>query len=70
MNLEGNLESSFLQDYDNFEIIFSVATTSDPAFALVQKLASKHPKVKCSIVVGNLYFPILERAVIVLEVVY
>jgi ceramide glucosyltransferase len=53
VNLEGNLESSFAQDYENYEIIFSVASASDPAFALVQKLAKKYPIVKCSLVVGK-----------------
>ncbi|KAJ3368086.1 hypothetical protein HDU91_000839, partial [Kappamyces sp. JEL0680] len=52
VNLERNLESSFLQDYANYEIIFSVASKDDPAYDLALKLSKKYPHVKCAIVIG------------------
>ena len=53
-NLYGNLESTFLQDYSNFEIIFAVASQSDPAIDIAQKLIDKYPEVECRILVGEM----------------
>ena len=53
-NLETNLASSFLQDYPNYEIVFSLETSKDPAYQLVLKLMKRYPDVKCSIVLGML----------------
>ncbi|KAF8078781.1 glycosyltransferase family 21 protein [Lyophyllum atratum] len=44
-NLYENLESTFQQEYPNFEIIFSVAEESDQALPLVRDLISKYPHV-------------------------
>ncbi|KAF8319302.1 glycosyltransferase family 21 protein [Clavulina sp. PMI_390] len=44
-NLYENLESSFLQEYSNFEIIFSVHAPSDPAVRVVEQLQKKYPTI-------------------------
>lgn len=41
--LEKNLESFFLLDYPNYEILFSVSNPEDPAVALVKDLQKKYP---------------------------
>ncbi|KAJ1330154.1 hypothetical protein BSLG_009684 [Batrachochytrium salamandrivorans] len=51
-NLEQNLESSFLQDYPNFEIIFCIASDKDPCIPIVRKLAAKHRHISCDVNVG------------------
>src|SRR5262245_32380495 len=51
--LERNLESFFLQEYPDFEIIFGVRTSSDPALEVVRALQAKHPQVKMRIVLSG-----------------
>lgn len=43
--LESNLESFFLQDYPNFEIIFGARNADDPALKIVESLKQKYPHV-------------------------
>ena len=43
--LERNLESFFLQDYPDFEIIFGARDETDPALVLVDHLCRKYPDV-------------------------
>ncbi|GAA5996131.1 ceramide glucosyltransferase [Rhodotorula paludigena] len=52
-NLYENLEASFLQDYPNFEIVFSVADESDAAIPLVKDLQAKYPQVDSRLIVGE-----------------
>ncbi|GAA5956524.1 hypothetical protein JCM21900_000601 [Sporobolomyces salmonicolor] len=52
-NLYDNLEASFLQDYSNFEIIFSVADEGDAAIPIVEELKTKYPRVDAKLVVGQ-----------------
>ncbi|KAI5479554.1 glycosyltransferase family 21 protein [Pseudohyphozyma bogoriensis] len=52
-NLYENLESSFLQLYPKFEIIFSVADEADPSIPIVQELIRKYPKVDAKLVIGE-----------------
>ncbi|BGP37859.1 Ceramide glucosyltransferase [Rhodotorula kratochvilovae] len=52
-NLYENLEASFLQDYPNFELIFSVADEADAAIPLVQELQKKYPHVHSQLLVGE-----------------
>ena len=52
-SLEQNLESCFLQDHPQFEIIFSVADPNDPAVPVVKKLLMKYPKVDARLNVGK-----------------
>src|SRR6185369_15497971 len=48
--LERNLESFFLQDYPDFEIIFGARSADDPAIRIVEKLQARYPKVKSRVV--------------------
>ena len=52
-NLYINLESTFRQDYPNFEILFSVADKNDQAIGIVEELLQLYPHVKAQIVVGE-----------------
>src|SRR5689334_3092422 len=52
--LEENLESFFHLDYPDYEILFSVEDTRDPAYAVVQRLLTKYPKTKASIIVAQI----------------
>jgi ceramide glucosyltransferase len=49
-NLEANLESFFLQDYPNFEIIFGTRDSKDAALAVVHKVQQRYPHVATKIV--------------------
>ena len=49
-NLEANLESFFLQDYPNFEIIFGTRDGTDAALAVVHKVQRRYPHVATKIV--------------------
>ncbi len=48
--LERNLESFFLQDYQNLEIIFATRNALDPALEIVRKLQQRHSHVASQIV--------------------
>ena len=48
-----NLESTFHQEYPNFEIIFSVANEYDQALPVVQILLEKYPNFDARVVVGT-----------------
>ena len=52
-NLFENLESTFHQEYPNFEIIFSVANEYDQALPVVQELLEKYPHSNAKVVVGS-----------------
>src|SRR5215831_4370381 len=48
--LERNLESFFLQDYPQFEIIFGARHEEDPALKIVRALREKYPHIQASVV--------------------
>jgi ceramide glucosyltransferase len=52
-HLERNLESFFLQDYPEFELLFGARDGSDPALEVVEALHRKHPHVKSRIVLSG-----------------
>jgi ceramide glucosyltransferase len=52
-NLYENLESTFKQDYPNFEILFSVADEQDDALPIVRELITRYPNVNAEIIIGN-----------------
>lgn len=52
-NLYDNLESSFLQVYPKFEIIFSVAEEGDAAIPIVHELMQKYPHVTARLIIGG-----------------
>ncbi|KAL4070801.1 glycosyltransferase family 21 protein [Scleroderma citrinum] len=52
-NLYENLESTFTQEYPNFEIILSVAHHNDQALTVVRELIAKYPHVNARIIIGE-----------------
>ncbi|KAG0704348.1 glycosyltransferase family 21 protein [Suillus ampliporus] len=52
-NLYENLESTFTQEYPNFEIILSVADEQDQALPVVRNLISKYPSINARIIIGE-----------------
>src|SRR5215813_11055994 len=52
-HLERNLESFFLQDYPDFEIIFGARRSDDPALRIVESLQEKYPNVPTRIVLSG-----------------
>ncbi|KAF7306769.1 Glycosyltransferase family 21 protein [Mycena indigotica] len=52
-NLYENLESTFTQEYPNFEILLSVADENDQALPVARELIAKYPHVNCRIIVGE-----------------
>jgi ceramide glucosyltransferase len=52
-NLYENLESTFTQEYPNFEIILSVADEQDQALPVARDLISKYPNVTARIMIGE-----------------
>lgn len=54
-NLYENLESTFTQEYPNFEILLSVAEENDQALAVVRDLIAKYPNVNAHIVIGKVH---------------
>lgn len=46
------LESSFLQDYPDYEVIFCAQDEGDPAIALLKTLIARHPGVEARVLVG------------------
>lgn len=53
-NLYENLESSFKQEYPDFEIIFSVADEDDEALLVVRALRNRYPHVKANVIIGTI----------------
>src|SRR5579872_1402914 len=51
--LEENLESFFLQDYPDFEIVFGARSADNDALRVVEKLRRKHPSVRVRIVLSG-----------------
>ncbi len=49
--LEQNLESFFRLRYPRYELVFSFAHRSDPAFAVARRVADRHPRTAASFVV-------------------
>ena len=43
--LEENLESFFRLDYPRYEIVFSFASATDPAYPVARRVADRHPSV-------------------------
>ena len=51
--LEQNLESFFLQDYPDFEIVFGARSADNDALRVVEKLRRKHPGVRVRVVLSG-----------------
>ncbi|KAF8213224.1 glycosyltransferase like family 2-domain-containing protein [Mycena galopus ATCC 62051] len=52
-NLYENLESTFTQEYPNYELLLSVANERDQALPVARELMTKYPNVNCRIVIGE-----------------
>ncbi|KAI8060899.1 glycosyltransferase family 21 protein [Gongronella butleri] len=53
LEIEANLRSSFQQRYPKFELILSVASSSDPVIPLVERLMKEYPRVPSRLIVGD-----------------
>lgn len=51
--LEQNLDSFFRLEYPEHEIVFSIASASDPALAIARRVADAHPHVPATFVLGG-----------------
>jgi ceramide glucosyltransferase len=51
LDLESNLRTFFDQDYPDFEILFAVRDTEDPAAEAAANLAKEYPRVPCRILI-------------------
>jgi ceramide glucosyltransferase len=52
-DLEENLESFARIDYPSFEILFGVASTDDPAFAVARRFIARHPRLDARVVITD-----------------
>lgn len=59
VNLYENIESTFQQEYPNYEIFLCVADENDQALPIVRDLVAKYPSVNAHIIIGtfNIYDP-------------
>ena len=60
-NLFENLESSFKQEYPNFEILLSVADEHDKALPVVYELLAKYPNVNARVIIGTLFYMVAQQ---------
>jgi ceramide glucosyltransferase len=60
-NLYENLESTFTQQYPNYEILFSVADEDDQALPVVRDLLAKYRHFNAKVVIGMDNFQTLSR---------
>ena len=51
-NLYENLESTFTQEYPNFEILLSVADEQDQAISVANELIARYPTVNARVIIG------------------
>jgi ceramide glucosyltransferase len=51
VRLKENIESFFRQDYPDYEILFAADDESDMALEVIREVASRYPRIKCSILV-------------------
>ncbi|MGZ3712064.1 MAG: ceramide glucosyltransferase [Bdellovibrionota bacterium] len=51
--IKKNLESFFLLDYPNFELLFSVRDASDPVLPLLRRLMAKYPDVRARVIIDE-----------------
>lgn len=52
-NLYENIESTFTQEYPNYEIFLSVESEHDQALPVVRELMAKYPNVDAHVVIGG-----------------
>ncbi len=52
-DLARNLESFYRLDYPEYEILFSFARATDPAFAIARRVSDAHPEIRTSFIVDG-----------------
>ncbi|KAI9434838.1 glycosyl transferase family 21-domain-containing protein [Lactarius indigo] len=62
-NLLENLESSFRQEYPNFELLLSVADEDDKALPVVYELLARYPNVNARVIIGTLLYTVAREVV-------
>ena len=63
LGLESNLRTFFEQDYPEFEILFAMRTSNDPAYALVNRLSLEYPNVPSRVLLVGEFPPWPNRKV-------
>lgn len=48
-----NIRKLLLQDYPNFDVIFCLASDTDPAYAALNEIVAEHPRVRTSMVIAG-----------------
>ena len=51
--VESTLRSTFALNYPNYEVLFCVASASDPVVALIRGLIDEHPTVRAQLLIGD-----------------
>lgn len=51
--LEQNLESFFLQDYPDYEIIFGARDSENPALLVAERVRARHPDIKSQVILSG-----------------
>jgi ceramide glucosyltransferase len=51
--LQDNLASFAALDYPTYEILFGVASTSDPAYAIARRFVERHPRVRARVILTD-----------------
>ena len=51
--LEQNLESFFLQDYPDYEIIFGARDAENPALQVAERVRARHPEIKSKVILSG-----------------
>ena len=51
--LEQNLESFFLQDYPDYEIIFGARDAGNPALQVAERVRARHPEIKSKVILSG-----------------
>jgi ceramide glucosyltransferase len=53
LDLEGNLQALFQQDYNDYEIIFVVESANDPSYGAIRRLMADHSGIPARVVVAG-----------------
>jgi ceramide glucosyltransferase len=53
LDLAANLRALMRQDYDDYEIVFIIESTDDPAYEVIRRAITKHPWVPARVVVAG-----------------
>ncbi len=51
--LKENIESFFVQDYPNYEILFAADEANDPALEVVREVSARYPRIPCRTIING-----------------